>query len=73
MVWIETFFFLLQVEYFEIGSPLSNKHYIGSPRGEIYGIEHDVKRFGFPEVCMKLRAETGIPGLYLSGTSIISD
>jgi all-trans-retinol 13,14-reductase len=58
---------LPQVEHFEVGSPVSNSYYIGSPRGEIYGLDHSVQRFGSPEVNMHLRPDTDIPGLLLTG------
>ena len=60
---------LLQVEYFEVGSPVTNRYYIGSARGEIYGLDHDTSRFS-PEVVMSLRPETDIPGLYLTGKRV---
>ncbi len=34
------------VDYVEIGSPLTNKHYIAAPHGEIYGLDHDMVREG---------------------------
>ena len=55
------------MEYFDVGSPLTNKYYIGAPRGEIYGLDHSVQRFGSPEIMMNLRPETDIPGLLLAG------
>ena len=56
-----------KMEYLEVGSPVTNKYYISAPRGEFYGLDHDVKRFGSPDVTMALRADTEIPGLYLTG------
>lgn len=60
-----------KVEYFEVATPLSNKYYIASPKGEIYGLDHTAKRFGSPETVMHLRAETGIPGLLLTGQDVV--
>ena len=51
----------------DIGSPVSNKYYIAAPRGEIYGLDHNVDRFGSPEIVATLRPETDIPGLMLTG------
>ena len=56
-------------EYFEIGTPLTNKHYISSPKGEIYGCDHNKERFS-PETAAMLRAKTPVPGLYLTGQDI---
>lgn len=58
-------------EFFDAGSPLTNQYYIASPRGEIYGIDHNKDRFS-PETCINLRPETGIPGLYLTGQDILT-
>jgi len=55
----------------DIGSPLSNSFYLGSPKGEIYGLDHTVKRFGSPEILMHLRPETEITGLVLTGKYIL--
>lgn len=55
-----------KVEYFDVGSPVTNNHYIGSLKGEIYGLDHSKIRFEAENV-MKLRPESDIPGLYLTG------
>ena len=47
---------------------MTNKYYIGSAHGEIYGLDHDVARFS-PDVVMSLRPETDVAGLYLTGQS----
>ena len=67
---INTVAYPLQVEYFDVGSPVTNKYYLQAPKGEIYGLEHDVKRFGSPDCVMTLRPETDIPGLVLTGRYI---
>ena len=56
-------------DYFDIGTPLTNNYYIGSPKGEIYGLDHTISRFN-PEVSYQLRPATAIPGLYLTGQDI---
>jgi len=61
-----------KVEYIEVGSPVTNKYYIGSSRGEIYGLDHTTHRFGSPQVTMHLRPDTGIPNLLLTGQDIVS-
>lgn len=58
-----------KVEYFEVGSPLTHKHYITAPNGEIYGIDHDMGRFEFDQAS-RLRPETSVEGLYLSGQDV---
>jgi len=60
-----------KVDFFDVGSPLSNRYYIAAPRGEIYGIDHHVDRFS-PQSAVKLRPDTSIPGLYLTGQDILS-
>ncbi|KAG1664500.1 putative all-trans-retinol 13,14-reductase [Nymphon striatum] len=49
-----------------VGSPLTHDHYIESPRGEIYGLDHTCYRFS-PNVISELRPDTEIPGLYITG------
>ena len=58
-----------KLEYMEVGTPLSNQYYLGTPRGEVYGIDHDAKRFS-PLTISELRPETPISGLYLTGQDI---
>ncbi|ELT89885.1 hypothetical protein CAPTEDRAFT_174975 [Capitella teleta] len=56
-----------KVAYFDVASPATNNWYLNSPKGEIYGLDHTKERFGDPDIAMRLRAETGIPGLYMAG------
>ncbi|XP_002732825.2 all-trans-retinol 13,14-reductase-like [Saccoglossus kowalevskii] len=60
-----------KVDYFEVGSPVSNKYYLGSPAGEIYGLDHTKERFG-PKAVTRLRAQTMVPNLYMTGQDILS-
>jgi len=57
--------------FFDVGTPLTNKYYIGSPKGEIYGLDHNLSRFSM-ESCLNLRPDTPVPGLYLTGQDITS-
>ncbi|XP_061166584.1 all-trans-retinol 13,14-reductase-like [Saccostrea echinata] len=60
-----------KVDYFDVGTPLSNKYYLGFQDGEMYGLDHNMRRF-LPEASIQLRAKTDIPGLYLTGQDIMS-
>lgn len=57
----------LQIEYLSSGTPLTNQHYIASPKGEFYGANHDMARLQ-AEAIAAVRAQTPVPNLYLTGT-----
>ncbi|NXU20504.1 RETST reductase, partial [Pardalotus punctatus] len=58
-----------RIEYLSGGTPLTNQHYIASPRGELYGINHDIPRLQ-AEAMASVRAETAVPNLYLTGQDL---
>ena len=58
-----------KVEYMDLGTPLTFQYYIGAPTGEIYGLDHNVKRFS-AETMAILRPETQYEGLFLAGQDV---
>jgi len=60
-----------KIDFTEIATPVTNKFYLEQPHGEIYGLDHSRERFD-PLTVAKLRPETDIPGLYLTGQDILS-
>ncbi len=57
-----------KIDYFELSTPLSTRHFANYERGEIYGLEHTPKRFAE----RFLKPKTPIENLYLTGQDIIS-
>ncbi|CAG07254.1 unnamed protein product, partial [Tetraodon nigroviridis] len=55
-----------KIEYMDAGTPITNTHYIGAPRGEIYGADHGTARFS-PELNATVRPQTPLRNLYLTG------
>ncbi len=60
-----------KVEYFNVGSPVTNKYYIEAMKGEIYGLDHNKERFS-TSTWHTLRPETDIPNLYLTGQDVFT-
>jgi len=60
-----------KIDFTEIATPVTNKYYIRQPHGEIYGLDHSRERFD-PMMVAKLRPETDISGLFLTGQDILS-
>ncbi|XP_033926395.1 all-trans-retinol 13,14-reductase isoform X2 [Melopsittacus undulatus] len=58
-----------RIEYLSSGTPLTNQHYIASPRGEFYGVNHDMTRLQ-AEAIAAVRAQTPVPNLYLTGQDL---
>ena len=60
-----------RMEYFEVGSPLTNIYYLGTEKGEVYGADHNTTRFSL-EAMANMRPDIGVPGLYLTGQDILT-
>ncbi|NXE30178.1 RETST reductase, partial [Ardeotis kori] len=58
-----------RIEYVSGGTPLTNQHYIASPRGEIYGVDHTISRLQAKTIAA-IRAQTAVPNLYLTGQDL---
>ncbi|NXM88273.1 RETST reductase, partial [Oenanthe oenanthe] len=58
-----------RIEYLSGGTPLTNQHYIASPHGEFYGVDHGMPRLQ-AEAIAALRADTAVPNLYLTGQDL---
>jgi len=57
-----------KIDYMEISTPLSTRHFTGYEHGEIYGLDHSPARF----LNRSLRPRTAIPGLFLTGQDVAS-
>jgi all-trans-retinol 13,14-reductase len=55
-----------KVDYHELSTPLSTRHFSGHPHGEMYGLSFTPERFR-----IRLRAETPIRGLFLTGQDLV--
>lgn len=57
-----------KVDFAELSTPLSTKHFVNYQKGELYGLDHDPQRFEQKF----LRPKTPIKNLYLTGQDIIT-
>lgn len=55
------------IEVSELSTPLSTKHFSNYAKGEIYGLEHNERRFSIKQ----LRVTTHIKNFYLTGQDIV--
>jgi all-trans-retinol 13,14-reductase len=56
-----------KIDFAELSTPLTTKHFAGYEKGELYGLDHTPERYR-----MKMRAATELPGLYLAGQDLVS-
>ena len=56
------------MEYIDLGTPVTNDFYLGTSRGEVYGLAHSPARFEQSW----MRPRTPIPNLYLTGQDVLS-
>ncbi|KAK6968364.1 all-trans-retinol 13 14-reductase isoform X4 [Biomphalaria glabrata] len=57
--------------YMEVGTPVSNRYYLACPQGEMYGLDQGKQRFS-ADAAWRLRVDTDIPGLYLTGQDTLT-
>jgi len=57
-----------RIDYHELSTPLSTKHFANYDHGEIYGIDHTPERFRL----RWLRPRTPVKGLFLTGQDIVT-
>ena len=57
-----------KVDYYELSTPLTTKHFANYQHGEIYGIEHTPDRFRKKS----LRPKTAIKNFYLTGQDVMT-
>lgn len=57
-----------KIDYYELSTPLSTKHFVNYEQGEIYGISHTTERFAQ----RFLKPRTPIKNFYLTGQDIVS-
>ena len=57
-----------KVDYYELSTPLSTRHFVNYEKGEIYGIDHSPQRFRQDF----LKPRTPVKNFYLTGQDIVS-
>ncbi|KAJ8024521.1 All-trans-retinol 13,14-reductase [Holothuria leucospilota] len=60
-----------KVEYFEAGSPVTNKYYLAAQKGEMYGLDHNKERFS-AKAALALHPSSRVPNLYLTGQDVMT-
>jgi all-trans-retinol 13,14-reductase len=57
-----------KIDHYELSTPLSTQHFVNYQYGELYGIDHDTKRYDQTF----LRPQTPVKNLFLTGQDIVS-
>jgi len=57
-----------KVDYYELSTPLTTRHFVNYAHGEIYGLCHTPQRFASPD----LSVSTPVSNLYLTGQDVVS-
>jgi all-trans-retinol 13,14-reductase len=57
-----------KIDYYELSTPLSTKHFANYDQGEIYGIDHTPQRF----TIKSLRPKTSVKNFFLTGQDVLS-
>jgi all-trans-retinol 13,14-reductase len=57
-----------KIDYYELSTPLSTKHFTNYQKGELYGLEHNTERF----TQKFLRIHSPVKKLYMAGQDIIT-
>ncbi|XP_056405295.1 all-trans-retinol 13,14-reductase-like [Hyla sarda] len=60
-----------KIEYIEAATPVSNEFYLRAPKGSMYGAEQNCSRYQC-EIISRMRSQTVVPGLYLTGQDVFS-
>ncbi|XP_040291889.1 all-trans-retinol 13,14-reductase-like isoform X1 [Bufo bufo] len=60
-----------KIEYMEAATPVSNEYYLRAPKGSMYGAEQNCSRYQC-EIISRMRSQTAVPGLYLTGQDVFS-
>jgi all-trans-retinol 13,14-reductase len=58
-----------KVDYWELSTPLSNRHFANHASGEVYGVDHTPARFRQ----RFLRPSTPVKSLYLTGSDVLTE
>ena len=60
------------IEDFEVWTPLKQRKTLGKYRGSVYGLQHDMSKYDDPKLVSRMRPETDIPGLFVTGQDIFT-